>query len=75
MEQSPIYRYLAQTSGPVTKQLLVSIIAGVFQQLPPNQRLPPPTRSQKRAKAGLVAWLDDNLPGVFSYLQSQSSIC
>jgi hypothetical protein len=73
MERSPIYRHLRQTSGIVTKELLMSVVTGVLRQSPPDHTPPQPTRSQKRAKAGLVAWLDDNSPFVLSYLRSRSS--
>jgi hypothetical protein len=74
MEHSLIYRYLAETAGTVTKELLLSVVAGTLRQSPPGQHRPPPKRSQKRAKAGLVAWLDDNIPFVLDYLQSRPSI-
>lgn len=74
MEYSLIYRYLAATAGTVTEELLMSVVAAVLRQSPPNHRPPPLTRFQKRAKAGLMAWLDDNSSLVLAYLRSWPSI-
>jgi hypothetical protein len=72
MDRSLIYRHLEKSSGTVTKELLMSIVAGTLEQAPPEQRPPPPTRSQKRSKAGLVTWLDTNTALVMGYLRSLS---
>jgi hypothetical protein len=74
MDLSPIYRYLAQTYGNVTKQLLLSVVAGALRQSSLDQNPFPPTRSQKRAKAGLIAWMDKNTPLILNYLESQTLI-
>jgi hypothetical protein len=70
---SPIFRYLSQGNIEITKrelQILINLcIASCSEDIRPN----PPTRSQKRAKAGLVCWLDENAPCVMRYLTCQST--
>jgi hypothetical protein len=74
MEHSPIFRHLKRTSGKVTMPLLMGVVAGVLGLMAPNRRPPPPGRSQKRAKPGLVAWLDENASLVMGYLRSHPTI-
>jgi hypothetical protein len=74
MEHSMIFRDLTQTSGKVTKEFLMNVINGALHWARPDHRPPAPTRSQKRSKAGLVAWLDDNARFVVSYLRSRPRI-
>jgi hypothetical protein len=70
MERSMIFRVLKHLFGKVTKELVMSVINGALQHAQPDHRPPMPTRSQKRSKAGLVAWLDANAFIVTTYLQS-----
>jgi hypothetical protein len=69
---SPIFRYLSQGNEEITKASLQRLIDLCIASCPNDLCLKPPTRSQKRVKAGLVYWLDKNATCVMKYLTSQS---
>jgi hypothetical protein len=52
----------------VTKKALLRLVVVVFQSIPPSVRPPAPTRTQKRSKTGLIAWIDQNAGEVLNYL-------
>jgi hypothetical protein len=61
--QSPILRlirYFQQVDEPVTKPMLLQLINAVINWAPKESCLAPPPRNQRRAKAGLVLWLDQH---------------
>jgi hypothetical protein len=74
IETSPIFRCLERIYGKVTKEMLTDVIVGALHHALPSRRPPPPSRSQKRAKAGLATWIDDNALFVMDFLRSQPSI-
>jgi hypothetical protein len=68
---SPIFRYLSQGNEEITKASLQRLIDLCIASCPKDLCPKPPTRSQKRVKAGLVYWLDKNSICVMKYLASQ----
>jgi hypothetical protein len=73
IETSTIHKHLHDVYGIVTKELLQSLISALINQCPPSARPNAPTRDQRRAKGGLVAWLDDNESMALSYLRFHSA--
>jgi hypothetical protein len=67
--QSDILQELRNIYGIVTKEMLCDLIGASINSCPLSLRPSPPTRAQKRAKGGLVAWIDDHTPLVASFLQ------
>jgi hypothetical protein len=65
---SRVINFLQQGGERVTKEVLAQLIASVVSVLPPCLRPPPPSRSQKRSKGGLVCWIDEHQELVMSYL-------
>jgi hypothetical protein len=53
----------------VTRQVLLDLIDGALASHAQRVPLEPPTRNQKRVKAGLVAWIDDNAAFMHRYLR------
>jgi hypothetical protein len=68
---SPIYNFLERRYSRVTQSLLRELIDAVIAEVPPEFRPTPPDRNQRRAKGGLVAWLDANQGVVVHYLLSR----
>jgi hypothetical protein len=68
---SPMYTLLERTYARVTHSLLLELIDAVIAESPPQFRPHPPDRNQRRAKGGLVAWLDANQCIVVHYLLSR----
>jgi hypothetical protein len=69
IEASTVHRHLRHMHGLVTKEMLQSFITALRRRCPPSTRPAPPTRAQRRAKGGLVAWLDENESMALSYLR------
>jgi hypothetical protein len=74
IEASIVYRQLRDIYGTVTKGMLQSLIAALRNRCAPSVRPLEPTRDQRRAKGGLVAWLDKNEAIALSYLGAQREI-
>jgi hypothetical protein len=72
IDTSMIHRHLRHVHGIVTKKLLLSFIIALRKTCSPSVRPPAPTRDQRRAKGGLVAWLDDHEPIALAYLRLQT---
>jgi hypothetical protein len=70
---SPIFHCLSQGKSEITKPTLQTFIDLCIASCPEDMRPKPPTRSQKRVKAGLVYWLDENALCVMRYLTSLST--
>jgi hypothetical protein len=62
VEHSPVYTLLRRKTGRVSKSLLLKLIEAVIERAPPSERPEPPGRNQRRAKGGLVLWLDSHYP-------------
>jgi hypothetical protein len=62
IDESPIWQQLHRKYSIVTKDMLTQLIALSIRICPECARPIPPSRAQKRAKAGLVAWIDFNAP-------------
>jgi hypothetical protein len=69
LEKSKAIRYLKAVYGAVTKAMLLNLVFDVLAICPVAIRPLPPSRNQKRAKGGLVAWLDEHQSLVLSYLK------
>jgi hypothetical protein len=67
--QSPIVHEMQERYGFVTNQMLRNLIGQVMAHAPENARPRPPTRNQRRAKGGLVAWIDENSAFVMAQLR------
>jgi hypothetical protein len=57
--------------GFVSKTVLMSIITGILASCPDDSRPTPPDRSMKRAKGGLVAWLDAHQELALKYVEER----
>jgi hypothetical protein len=68
---SPIYRFLQHDHAIVTRALLTELIEAVVRYTPEQERPRPPSRDQRRAKNGLVMWLDYNSEKVWRYLKEK----
>jgi hypothetical protein len=73
-DRSIIVPEIARLFGKVTKGLLLRVIEDSLRLCPEDRRPVAPTRSQKRMKAGLVAWIDENRPLVMAYLRWSASL-
>jgi hypothetical protein len=71
LNTSPVYTALEKAYPRVTRALLLELANAVIAESPPQFRPRPPNRSQRRAKGGLVSWLDANQCAVVHYLLSQ----
>jgi hypothetical protein len=71
IKDSEVVNFLKLKYGAVTKKMLLDLIADFISAFPANHWLLPPTRSQKRAKGGLVAWLDERKILVVPYIGSR----
>jgi hypothetical protein len=71
---SPIFRFMQQDHRIVTRTRLRELIEAVVRYTPEDQRPLPPSRNQRRAKNGLVMWLDHNSALVWRYLEAMCSI-
>jgi hypothetical protein len=65
-----MYRQLRCHYGIFTKVAFLTLANAVVENTPEWCRPPFPTRSERRAKAGLITWMDRNTPLVLSYLAS-----
>jgi hypothetical protein len=68
--RSPTFVFL-QTRCPkhqITKKILLTIINAFLASNPDYAAIPRPSRTQHRAKNGLVEWLDVNGPAVMNFL-------
>jgi hypothetical protein len=68
---SRIFRFMQHGHGVVTRTLLMELIEAVLRYTPEDGRPTPPVRNQRRAKNGLVMWLDHNSETVWRYLKAQ----
>jgi hypothetical protein len=68
VQASTIHKHLRDAYGIVTRKMLQGLIAALIHRCPLSARPLPPTRDQRRAKGGLMAWLDDNESMVLPYL-------
>jgi hypothetical protein len=66
---SLIYQLLQHQQKIVTKVTLRDFIDDVIEATPENVRPKPPTRDQRRAKGGLVWWLDNHAAFVVQHLR------
>jgi hypothetical protein len=73
MAQSPTMRQLQSRYGLVTNQMLRNLIGQALSHAPENMMLRPPTRDQRRAKGGLISWIDDNAAFVRAYLRNNAA--
>jgi hypothetical protein len=73
MSESPIMRQMQSLYGLVTNQMLRNLIDEALSHAPENVRPPPPSRDQRRAKGGLVSWIDDNAAFVRAYLRNRAA--
>jgi hypothetical protein len=64
-----IFCKLHRRYGFVSKTVLMSIITGILASCPDDSRPAPPDRSMKRAKGGLVAWLDAHQELALKYVE------
>jgi hypothetical protein len=55
----------------VTRQVLMELIVNALARFPLSMRPRQPTRAQKRVKAGLLAWIDENQSFMTWYLNSR----
>jgi hypothetical protein len=67
-ENSAVYQYLKSGDIEVTKKSLSVLVNAVLKNIFPSLRPPPPTRSQKQAKVGLISWLECNVGEVLNFL-------
>jgi hypothetical protein len=65
---SKIFQFLQNSYGTVTRPVLDDLITAVVSSVPEGQRPKPPGRNQRRARNGLVMWLDANSFIVWRYL-------
>jgi hypothetical protein len=70
VRDSWMYRYLLCRYRALTKHVLIELASAVIENAPESSRPQPPTRSEKRAKAGLLLWIDRNACLVLDYLRS-----
>jgi hypothetical protein len=70
MCRSPVLHFLHLSYGTVTKEMLLNMIRTSLRRCPESARPAPPTRAQRRMKAGLVAWLDENATFMMCFLHS-----
>jgi hypothetical protein len=68
ISSSKIFSALQFRYGTVTRVVLDELIVAVINSLPDGQRPKPPGRNQRRARNGLVMWLDANSPIVWRYI-------
>jgi hypothetical protein len=73
MCRSPVLRFLRDSYGTVTKEMLLNMISASLRRCPESARPLPPTRAQRRMKAGLVSWLDENATFMMCFLHSPMS--
>jgi hypothetical protein len=69
IRESPVIRQLLHHPGAVSKRWMMQLIDICLASSPPGKRPTPPTRSQKRAKGGLVSWIDENAGFVMHYVR------
>jgi hypothetical protein len=69
--RSPIFRFLQRGHAIVTRRLLMELIDAVVKYTPEDERPRFPARNQRRAKNGLILWLDQNSVPVWRYLKAQ----
>jgi hypothetical protein len=68
ISRSKIFQFLQNGYGTVTRAILDDLIAAVLGSVPQGQRPKPPGRNQRRARNGLVMWLDSHALIVWQYL-------
>jgi hypothetical protein len=66
--RSLIFCTLHRRYGFVSRSVLMSVITGIMASCPEQCRPTPPDRSMKRAKGGLIAWLDKHQVHALKYL-------
>jgi hypothetical protein len=66
--RSLIFCTLHRRYGFVSRSVLMSVITGILASCPEQSRPTPPDRSMKRAKGGLIAWLDKHQVLALKYL-------
>jgi hypothetical protein len=71
---SSIFCRLHHRFGFVSKAVLMSVINGVMASCPDDCRPAPPNRSMKRAKGGLVAWLDIHQVLALKFLEDKPDV-
>jgi hypothetical protein len=74
VQSSTIHRRLCDVYGIVTKEMLQALITAVIDRSPVTARPLAPTRSQRRVKGGLMAWLDDHESVALSCLDAQGGL-
>jgi hypothetical protein len=72
MSQSPVFRFLRTDVSNLTMTMLSSLIRQIRESLPEHRRPKPPSRTQKRVKAGLIYWLIIHWEIVITYLQTSN---
>jgi hypothetical protein len=70
VEDSPMYHFLENRFQVVSNAVLLALANAVVENSPAWSRPRPPTRSEKRVKAGLVLWMIRNSPHVMEYFSS-----
>jgi hypothetical protein len=73
MSRSPVLHLLRGSYDTITKEMLLRIIHASLRRCPESARPSPPTRAQRRMKAGLVSWLDENSTFMMCFLRSPMS--
>jgi hypothetical protein len=63
-----MYHHVQAHYPVVTKMVLLQLVNAVIKNAPEYLHPRPPTRSEKRAKAGLMLWIDNHARQVLAYL-------
>jgi hypothetical protein len=71
-QNSYVYRFLQNDYAHITHSLLIDLAKAVVENTPGWERPSPPSRNEKRVKAGILTWMDRNAPQVLHYLTSHS---
>jgi hypothetical protein len=73
MSQNVIMHQMEKQYGVVTNQMLRNLIAKALSHARENVWPRPPTRDQRRAKCGLVAWIDDHAAFVMAHIRNRTA--
>jgi hypothetical protein len=74
VSQSMIYQFLQHHYGSISHAFLLELVGSIINSCPEWQRPIPPSRSAKRIKAGVVAWMESNVTYVLSYVNSHHNL-
>jgi hypothetical protein len=68
LSQSPAFYLLGSDTSNLTIEQLLQLIHQIRESIPAESRPKGPSRTQRRVKVGLIAWLDMNWKSSISFL-------